>query len=106
MKRLICLGSVLTVFCFCFVCIATPAAAYDENKCKQNVEKLKKLVRPHKTLKLNFKNLLESIDKIDEQEGGIDAKELEDYVNVPFEDAAWSKNFVKYMKAVETNCVK
>ena len=105
MKRLACLGIVVAIVCFGLVCLAGPAVAYDEAKCKANVERLKKLVRPHKGLKLNFKTLLEAIDSIDEKEGGMDPKELESYIDIPFEDASWSKNFVKYMKEVEKYCV-
>lgn len=105
MKRLAHLGIILTVICVATAWIAAPAAAYDENKCKQNVAKLKKLINPHKGLKLNFRQLLAAIDSLDEKEGGMPAKELEDFIDIPFEDAKWAKNFAKYMKEVEKYCV-
>ena len=81
-----------------------PAGAFDEKKCKKSVTKLSKHVKPYKNT--NFKKLLKVIDKLDDEKGGIDAKELEEAVEVPFEDLSWAKKFVKYLNNVEKYCSK
>ncbi len=81
-----------------------PAGAYDEKKCKKSVSKLSKHVKPYKNT--NFKKLLKVISKLDDEKGGIDPKELEEAVEVPFEDLTWSKKFIKYLNQVEKHCAK
>jgi hypothetical protein len=81
-----------------------PAGAFDEQKCKSNVTKLLKLVKPYKGER--FKDLMKEIDALDEVEGGMDPEVLEEAVEVPFEDLAWSKKFAKYMDKVEKYCAK
>ncbi len=97
--------TVLTIaVLFIFGLLGSPAAAYDEQKCKKNVNKLYKLVKPYKDVK--FKSLLLSISKIDDIEGGIEEEQLEEQVEVPFEDMSWAKKFIKYMNKVEEYCKK
>ena len=97
--------TVLTIaVLFFFGLVGSPAAAYDEGQCKKYVTKLYKLVKPHKDVK--FKPLLVSIGKIDDVEGGMEEDELEEHVEVPFEDIGWSKKFFKYMNKVEEYCKK
>jgi len=83
---------------------ASSVSAYDDKKCKKAVEKMKKHLKSHRGLKL--KTLYKKIDKVDEKEGGWDAKELEDAVDPPFEDLSWTKKFVKYMNKIEQECAK
>ena len=80
------------------------AEGYDQVQCKKYVNKLYKLVKPYKDLK--FKSLLVTISKMDDVEGGTEAEELEDAVEVPFEDVSWAKKFVKYLNNVEEFCAK
>jgi hypothetical protein len=80
------------------------ATAYDKKKCNKAVEKIKKHLKSHRGLKL--KTLYKKIDKVDEKEGGWDAKELEAAVDPPFEDLSWTKKFVKYLNKVEQECSK
>lgn len=89
------------------VCVAfTPAdtRAYDEKKCTRSVEKLKKHIKSYRGLKI--KTLYKQVDKIDEKEGGWDAKELEAAVDPPFEDLKWTKKFIRYMNNMEEDCTK
>ena len=60
-----------------------PVYAYDAKKCATAVKRLKVLLKPYRSLKI--KEIYKEIDKLDDQEGGVDSKVVEGSVEPPFE---------------------
>ena len=100
----------------CFLGAGVPAAnAYDKDKCDKYITKLKKWMKPHRSLK--FKVVYANIKDISKAQAGRSKEEEEKFngwdvetiktkIDVPFKDLSWTKKFIKYYHNVEQYCGK
>lgn len=84
---------------------ATPALAeYDEAKCKSAIQKLKKHLQEHKTLKV--KDFFDEVDDLDKAPQPVSEDQYKEIFDMPFDDMTWVKKYQGYRDDVKENCVQ